>query len=120
MNSPTDPLSMMQAYQDAITRAGVRCALDPRDLNPPALLIRPPSMDYRFGRGRIAITWNAWLYLPDAGVVDALRNGFPMLQKIHEALADLGVAVMHTEPADFQTADGGIMPGYTLNWNTSQ
>lgn len=120
MTSPTDPLSRMKEFQDAISRAGVRCALDPRDINPPAVLIRPPSLDYRFGRGVIAGTWVAWLYLPDAGVLDALRNGFAILEDVYTALASVGVAVMNAVPGDFQTADGGIMPGFTINWTTSR
>jgi len=120
MTTNNDPLHAMKAYQDAISRAGVRCALDPRDMNPPSVLIRPPVLNYTFGRGRVGAEWTAWLYLPDAGVLEALKSGFDLLDKTRAALADVGVAVLRAAPADFQTPDGGIMPGFTLNWNTSQ
>jgi len=107
----------MLAYRDALAAAGVRCALDARDVNPPAVLIRPPSVAYRFGRGCVAAQYTAWVYLPDAGQIDALRVGFPLLETIHATLADLGVAIVQAEPADFQTADGATVPGFTITWN---
>jgi hypothetical protein len=116
----TDLLAEMERYRDALTAAGVRCVLDGRDVNPPCVLIRPPSVAYRFGRGCVGATWAAWLYLPDAGQIDALRIGFPLLETVSDALAVVGVAVVGAEPTDFALPDGGTAVGFTLNWNTSK
>ena len=116
----SDPLALMLRYQEALTAAGVRCALDARDVNPPSVLIRPPTLSYRYGRGCVGASWAAWVFLPDAGQLDALRVGFPLLDTIHAALADIGVAILQAEPADFQTPDGATVPGFALNWNSSQ
>jgi len=115
----TDVIAQMEAYQTAVEEAGVRCALDARDVNPPALLIRPPTLRYRFGRGCIGADWAAWLYLPDSGQIHSLRTGLPILETIHGALASAGVAVLSATPADFQPPDGAILPGFILNWTTS-
>lgn len=116
----TDILAQMEAYQSALTDANVRCALDARDVNPPAVLIRPPTMSYRFGRGCVSAEWAAWLFLPDSGQINSLRTGLPILETVHAALAGAGVAVLTASPADFQTADGGLVPGFIINWNTSR
>lgn len=113
-----DILAQMERYQGAVNAAGVRCVLDARDVNPPALLIRPPTMNYRFGRGCISAEWSAWLFLPDAGQLDALKLGLPILETVHSALASVGVAVVSAIPADFQPPNGSISPGFTLAWNS--
>lgn len=116
----TDLLARMEEFRDALTAADVRCVLDARDVNPPAVLIRPPTVLYRFGRGCVGANWAAWLFLPDAGQLDALRVGFPILETVHSALATAGVAVVNAEPTDFALPDGGTVPGFILTWNTSQ
>lgn len=116
----TDVLAQMNGYVAAVTVAGVRCVLDGRDVNPPSLLIRPPTLSYRFGRGCVGATWAAWLYVPDAGQIDALRTALPLLDKIHDALATQGVALSTATPSDFQTPDGATVPGFVITWNTSQ
>lgn len=115
-----DVLGRMEAYRDAIVAAGVRCALDARDVNPPAVLIRPPTLAYRFGRGCVGASWTAWLYLPDAGQIDALRVGFPILETVSDALASVAVGMTEAAPADFQTADGATVPGFVLTWQSSK
>lgn len=113
-----DVLARMEAYRDAITSKGVRCVLDGRDVNPPAVLIRPPTLTYRFGRGCVGATWAAWLYLPDAGQIDALRVGFPILEAVSDALASVYVGVTDAAPADFQTPDGATVPGFIVTWQS--
>jgi hypothetical protein len=115
-----DLIADMERYRDVITAADVRCVLDARDVNPPAVLIRPPSVSYRFGRGCVGASWTAWLYLPDAGQIDALRVGFPIVDAVHTALAHAGVAILSAEPGDFALPDGGTVPGFVITWNTSQ
>ena len=115
-----NPLARMESYRDAIVAAGVRCVLDARDINPPSVLLRPPTLHYRFGRGCVGAEWRAWLYLPDAGQIDALRLAFPILETTVTALGGIGVAVTDAEPGDYQLPDGGTVPGFTISWTTSQ
>lgn len=114
-----DVLAQMEAFRAAVESTGTRCVLDARDINPPALLIRPATLNYRFGRGCYRATWAAWLYLPDPGQLDALRIGLPILDTVNGALASVGVAVTSATPADFQYPDGGTLPGFILTWETT-
>lgn len=113
-------LDQMERFRDAITESGTRCVLDGRDVNPPAVLIRPATINYRFGRGVVRASWAAWLYLPDAGQLDALRIGLPILDTVQTALASVGVAVLTAAPADFTTPDGATVPGFIVQWETTQ
>jgi len=112
-----DVLALLQQAVDRLTAAGVRATLDPRDLNPPAVLIRPPTLHYRFGRGCVGLDWSARLYLPDPGTADALRLG---LDQLEQAQAALGGAVTTATPGDFTLMDGATVPGYTLTWSTHE
>lgn len=111
----TDVLALMDSYVAQLTAGGVRATTDPRDLNPPAVLIRPPALHYRFGRGCIAADWTARLYLPDPGTREALELALTQLDAIQQAL---GFAVVTATPADFSLLDGATVPGYTLTWQT--
>jgi hypothetical protein len=110
-----DVLAQMATYVAQLQAGGVRATLDPRDINPPAVLIRPPVLHYRFGRGCVAVDWTARLYLPDPGTLDALRIALPELDKIQAAL---GYAIAQAVPGDFTLLDGATVPGYTLTWTT--
>jgi hypothetical protein len=111
----TDVLATMQGYVDALTAGGVRATLEPRDINPPAVIIRPPTLHYRFGRGCIGADWTARLYLPDPGTFEALKIATQQLDAIQQAL---GFAVVDAVPGDFTLMDGATVPGYTLTWTT--
>lgn len=111
----TDVLAQMTGYVTQLTAAGVRATMEPRDINPPAVLIRPPTMRYRFGKGCVAADWQARLYLPDPGTENALKIALPLLDDI---IAALQGAPTEATPADFQLADGAIVPGYQLSWST--
>lgn len=113
-----DLLAQLDAYLSALTAAGVRATSDARDVNPPAVLIRPPVMTFRFGRGCIQADWVARVVLPNSGTRQAMETGVPLIEQIQTALG--GVIVTAT-PADFELPDGGgPTPGYQLAWSTHQ
>ncbi len=112
----TAPLDLLTGYLAALTAAGIRSTLDARDVNPPAVLLRPPTLHYRFGRGCVACDFTARLLLPDAGQKQALETALPLLQAIQDALP--GVPLLDAVPGDFGLADGSTVPGYTLTWTT--
>jgi hypothetical protein len=110
----TDVLGTLQRYLDALQAAGIRATDDPRDLNPPALLIRPPVLHFRFGRGCQSADWTARLVLSNSGTRQALQEALPLIERIQEALQG---AVVTATPADWELPDGGgPTPGYQLTW----
>ena len=110
-----DPLERLLDYREKLLAAGIRGVIDGRDVNPPAVLVRPPTIHYRFGRGAHACDWEARLYLPDSGTEQALKAALPLIDQVQTALQG---AVVDATPADFQLADGGTAPGYILTWST--
>lgn len=110
------PLQQLEQYLAALTAAGIRATDDPRDINPPALLLRPPVLSFRFGRGCVAADWTARLVLVNAGTRQALQEALPLIQQIQDALQG---AVVTATPADWELPDGGgPTPGYQLTWST--
>jgi len=113
----TDVLGQLQGFLDDLQAAGIRATDDPRDINPPALLIRAPVMHYRFGRGCVTADWTGRLVLNNAGTRQALQEAVPLIAAIQDALQ--GVLVTAT-PADWELPDGGgPTPGYQLTWTTN-
>ena len=112
----TDPLALMDTYLEVLDAAGIRSAVDGRDINPPAVQLRAPTLTYRFGRGCVEAAWTARLILPNNGQRTALAEALPLLQRIQDALEG---AVVTATPTDFELPDGGgPVPGYTLTWTT--
>lgn len=112
----TDVAAQLAGYLAALQAAGIRAVDDPRDINPPALLVRAPTLHYRFGRGCVGADWTARLVLINSGYRQALETALPLLEAIQDALG--GVVVTAT-PADWELPDGGgPTPGYQLQWTT--
>ena len=110
------PLEQLDTYLQQLQLAGIRATDDPRDINPPAVLLRAPVLQYRFGRGCVAADWTARLVLVNSGTRQALQEALPLLQRIQDALQG---AVVTATPADFELPDGGgPTPGYQLTWST--
>lgn len=111
-----DPLARLDAYLEALRTAGIRAVVDGRDVNPPAVQLRAPTLRYRFGRGCTEADWTARLILPNTGQREALAAALPLLAAIQEALSG---AVVEATPADWDLPDGGgPAPGYELTWTT--
>lgn len=102
-----------QGIVDALKAGGVRATLDPRDVNPPCVLVRPPDLAYRFRYGDWDATWKAWALTPDAGRGQVLKAFGPMLAAVQDAL---GGVVTAATPEDVTLPDGSTIPGYALSW----
>lgn len=110
------PLDQLEAYLSQLRAAGIRATDDPRDINPPAVLLRPPVLQFRFGRGCIGAEWTARLVLINAGTRQALQEALPLIEQIQDALQG---AVITATPAEWDLPDGGgPTPGYQLTWAT--
>lgn len=108
-----DVLAAMQAEVDLLTAAGVRATLDERDVNPPCVLVRPPILTYRFGRGADA-EWTYWLIVPDAGKSNAIAA---LGELIEAAQAALGFMAVTLTPDDAILSDG-TYPMYSMTRST--
>lgn len=103
----------MQGVVDTLTAAGVRATLDGRDANPPCVLVRPPTMQFRFGKGYWDAEMTAWALVPDSGMSGAMDT---LGILVSEAQAALNYAAVTARPDDTTLADGATVPTYVLTW----
>lgn len=100
------------AVVDKLVADGVRATLDGRDLNPPAVLVRPPTVSYRFGRDGDA-DWEAWAVVGDTGSKQSLDALSDLLERVSAAL----VRPVQARPDVISLADGSTVPAYVLTWS---
>jgi hypothetical protein len=92
--------SAAQAIVDRIKAAGMSAAVDPRDLDPPAVWVQLAGLDLtRFGAGWWASSWTLTAVAGDAGTSDALKS----LGQLSDTLV-----------ATFDTLRGGTAVGVVL------
>jgi len=108
-----DIAAATQAVVDELVAAGVRATRDGRDLNPPGVQVRPPTIHYRFGRDATA-DWEAWAVVPDTGVGPSLTALSKLLDAVGKAL---GGRPVQARPDNVTLADGGIAAAYVLTWS---
>jgi hypothetical protein len=111
-------IDLAAAVQDVVDRlvaGGVAACSDIRDLNPPAVLVAPPTIAWRFGRGAEA-TWQVIATVGNAGTGPAIAALSELVDAVQEAL---GGAVTAGRPVDLSSPDGGApLPGYELTFTT--
>lgn len=111
--SGVDLAGIVQALVDRLTAGGVRAAADLRDLNPPGVLVRPPTLHGRFGKN-VNADLTLWCVVPDTGVSTALGALAELMDATQTAL---GWVVVLARPVDVQALDGaGTLPGYELTF----
>lgn len=90
--------------------AGVPAVADLRDLNPPGVLVGPPSFTPGARLSGSTLTFTLWAVAPNAGRLAALDTLGPLLEQI-TAVLPCDTAT----PNDLLVPDGGDpLPGYTL------
>ena len=104
----------VQQLVDRLTAAGIRATTDERDLNPPAVFVAPPILDWRFGRGDFDAAFTVFAVTGAAGRnIDLVNLG----QLLDEVTAALGLAAVHAEPADLLVPQQAApLPAYRLTW----
>lgn len=73
-----------QDIVDTLTAGGVRATADPRNVNPPCVLVNPPDLRYDLACGATA-TWRLRLVLPGPWNADTWRladNTLPALDTL--------------------------------------
>lgn len=108
-----DLYAATKAVVDELTAAGVRATLDGTDVHPPCVLVRPPSVSFRFGKGNWDAEFEAWVMVPSNGIAASLRAIGDLITEVQDALADRTVTAV---PDDAQLVDGGTVPMYRLSW----
>jgi hypothetical protein len=108
-----DLAAAAQAIVDRLTGAGVRATVDGRDLNPPVVQVRAPTMSFRFGKGCWDAEWEAWAMVPATGMRGDLKALGDLVAAVQDAL---GGAVVTATPGEVVLADGSTVPMYRLTW----
>lgn len=103
----------VKAVVDRLTAGGVRATNDGRNANPPCVLVRPPSLTFRFGKGTWDAEWEAWAMVPATGQSGSLAA---LGDLVTAAQTALGGAVVTARPDEAQTADAATVPMYRLTW----
>jgi hypothetical protein len=110
---PVDLLQVMQAVQDRLSAAGIRCVLDSRDLPIPGAYLAPPILHARFGKGLAA---DHRLVLV-ASNTDRERALTEMSDLIAAVQAALDWAPVTFTPTEVETADQtAFLVAYELTW----
>ncbi len=110
-----DLASAVDQVVDTLTAAGIRATADLRHLNPPGVLVAPPDIAWRFGRGAEA-TWRIVAAVPNTGTRSSIAGLSPLVDQVQAALAG---AVTAGRPVDLSILDGGApLPGYELTFTT--
>lgn len=99
----TDIHAASTALVATLTGAGIRATIDPRDVNPPCVLVAPPVLAYRFGKRCWDASWSLLLIAGDHGKPGSLRALGDLLDAVQAAT---GGAIVTATPANAGTLDG--------------
>jgi hypothetical protein len=105
----------VQKTLDDFRAAGIRAVSDPRDVNPPCVLLIMPRIEFRFDKGRADLEWSAYLV--------AGNSGQPSQTDALSALVDdiTGLRPFTTGTAYNLPLPGGgdPVPAYLVTWRDS-
>lgn len=103
------------ALTDRLTAGGLRVASDVRDLNPPAVLVTPPAMHFRFADGTWDADWTVLAVAPGSGTSEALKTLSDLIDATRAALGGQPVtATPYTLTVDGQSDP---LPAYQVTWS---
>jgi len=108
-----DIAALTASVVDQLKAAGVRATGDPRTVNPPCVLVMPPTITTRLKGADAAFVLYA--VAGDAGAPAASAALSPLIDGVHAAF---GNRVGPAAPVDVATVDGGALPGYTMTLTT--
>lgn len=93
---------------------GVRATIDERDINPPAVWVKPPVVNWRFGKGWSA-QWTLQAVVPDTGRNVALAALGELVEAVQTAMGWAAVTAM---PIALVIPGGSApLPGYEMTFS---
>jgi hypothetical protein len=93
---------------------GVRATVDERDINPPAVWVKPPQLSFRFGKGWTA-DWTLTACVPDTGRDVALGALGRLVTAVQETM---NWAVVTGLPVSLIVPGGSApLPAYELTFS---
>jgi hypothetical protein len=105
------------AAADIVARlksAGIRATIDERDINPPAVWVKPPVLTFRFGKGWAA-GWTLQAVVPDTGRNNSLAALSTLIVAVQNAM---GWAMVTATPIALLIPGGAApLPGYEMTFN---
>ncbi|MGW0247924.1 hypothetical protein ACWDYH_14950 [Nocardia goodfellowii] len=110
-----DIASILEGLADELKAAGVRAAVDPRDLNPPCAWVVARSIAHELLGGGGTVAVEVYLIAPDSGAPQAYRTLTDLLDKaltVLEPDADTSLSEAVTLPGG-----GGPLPAFRLTVN---
>ena len=106
----SDIITQLTGWQTDLTAAGLRVTLDPRNVNPPCVLLVPPRVEMDLNCGGTA-EFKAFILVPPPANLDAWRLADDMAVKVG------GVVDVRTlEPSSYGVDDSGLLPALEATW----
>lgn len=98
-----------------LTGGGIRATIDERDINPPAVWVKPPILSFRFGKGWSG-DWTLTAVVPDTGRDVALGALGRLVTSVQETM---NWAVVTARPISLiiPGTGGAPLPAYELTFN---
>lgn len=103
----------MDAVVEQLLAGGVRATVNGADVNTPCVLVRPPTMSYRFGKGYWDAEMTAWALVADTGTGNAMTA---LGELVTAAQLALNYAIVTARPDETTLVDGSTVPTYVLTW----
>jgi hypothetical protein len=99
----------------AFSAAGVRAVSDPRDANPPCVLLIMPTIEFRFDKRRADLEWSAYLITGNSGANSAIIA----LSEMVDSIRGIRPFTNGTPYALPLPGGGDAVPAYLIKWRDS-
>ncbi len=97
-------------WETQLNAAGIRATCDPRSLNPPCVLLIPPTFAADVADGGTGV-FTAYVITPGPGNLDAYKA----LDTMTSAVADV-IPVLTIEPGSYAVDATVPLPAFVLTW----
>jgi hypothetical protein len=108
-------LEAMLAIVAKLEAAGIRATIDDKSMNPPAVLVQPPVINYRFSGRCYGADWTLLAVAPNTDKQAEVRALDGLIAAVRTALDG---APVQARPAGVFTTDGtATLPAYELTYS---
>ena len=103
-------ITALEGYLADLKGASIRATMDPRSVNPPTVLLVPPTFDLTVNCGGDA-EFRALVLAPPPANLDAWR----VLDDLAAKVADV-IPIERIRPTQYGVDDTGALPALELSW----